>query len=140
MAPLPYPAGHPELAGTGMAGGNPGMIMAASKHPDEAFQFLQWVETLQPTLAFANAINNVPQLKAAVTSPQLDPNPSFRRFVQWAQGPKINVFPVISVQNELATEMTQIEDLVLHGKMTPTDGLNKLTKDIQSKLGGSSVP
>jgi multiple sugar transport system substrate-binding protein len=140
VAPLPYPAGHPELAGTGMAGGNPGMILAGSKHPDEAFQFLEWVETLPPTIAFANAINNVPQLRAAVSSPQLDPDPRFRTFVRWAQGPKIAVFPVISVQNQMATEMTQIEDKVLHGKMTAKEGLDKLTSDIQSQIGGSSVP
>ena len=140
VAPLPYAAGHPELAGTGMAGGNPGMIMAGSKHPDEAFQFLQWIETLQPTIAFANAINNVPQLRAAVNNPQLDPDPRYRTFVRWAQGPKIAVFPVISVQNELATELTQVEDKVLHGKMTAKDGLDQVTKDIQAKIGGSSVP
>jgi multiple sugar transport system substrate-binding protein len=140
VAPLPYPAGHPELAGSGMAGGNPGMIMAGSKHPAEAFQFLQWVETLQPTIAFANAINNVPQLKAAVNSPDLDPNPSFRTFVKWAQGPKITVFPVISVQNELAVELTQVEDKVLHGKMTAQAGLDQVTKDIQAKISGTAIP
>lgn len=140
VAPLPYPAGHPELLGSGMAGGNPGMIMAGSKHPDEAFQFLEWIETLQPTIAFANAINNVPQLRAAVDSPQLDPNPKFRTFVRWAQGSKIAVFPVISVQNQLATELAQIEDKVLHDKMSAKAGLDQLTKDIQSQISGNSVP
>ncbi len=140
VAPLPYPAGHPELLGTGMAGGNPGMILAGSKHPDQAFQFLEWIETLQPTIAFANAINNVPQLRAAVTSTDLDPDQNFRTFVRWAQGSKIAVFPVISVQNEFATEMIQIEDKVLHGKMDAKAGLDQLTKDIQARLSGNAIP
>lgn len=140
VAPLPYPAGHPELLGSGMAGGNPGMIMKGSKHPDEAWNFLRWIETLPPTMAFANAINNVPQLKAALSSPQLDSNPKYRQFVHYAFGPKVVVFPVTPVSSEFANELTQIEDLVVHGKMTPKAGLDKVTKDIQAKLGGNSVP
>jgi multiple sugar transport system substrate-binding protein len=140
VAPMPYSTAHPELAGTGMAGGNPGMIMAGSKHPDQAFAFLRWVETLPPTISFANTINNVPQLRAAVDSRQLDPNPKFRAFVSWAQSPKIAVFPVIAVQDELATELTQVEDKVLHGKMTAKAGLDQVTTDIQARMSGNGVP
>jgi hypothetical protein len=50
------------------------------------------------------------------------------------------VFPVTPVSSEFANELTQIEDLVVHGKMTPKAGLDKVTKDIQAKLGGNSVP
>lgn len=140
VAPLPYPAGHPELLGSGMAGGNPGTIMKGTKHPDEAWAFLRWVETVSPTVAFANAINNVPQLKAALQSPQLDPNPKYRQFVKYAFGPKVVVFPVNAVSSDYANEMVQIEDLVIHDKMSPKAGLDKLTSDIQAKLGGNSVP
>ena len=140
LAPIPYPAGHPEIANSGMAGGNPGMIMAGSKHPDEAWQFLRWVETLAPTVAFANAIDNVPQLRAAVDAPALDPNARFRTFVRYAQGPRIAVFPVIPISNELATGMTQMESLVLHDKISPKEGLRKLNADMQAKLGGNAVP
>ena len=73
VAPLPHPANRPDLANYGMVGGNPGTIMKGTKHPNEAWQFLSYMETLGPTMSFANAIENVPQLTAALTSPQPQP-------------------------------------------------------------------
>lgn len=133
-APLPYPSNRPDLAGTGVAGGNPGTLMKGSKHPQEAFKFMTYMESVGPTVAFANAIHNVPQLYAALKSPKLDPNPHYRAFVQYAQGPKVTSFPVIPVSANFADDLTRYESLVVHGKMSPQDGLNKVTSDIQQKL------
>jgi multiple sugar transport system substrate-binding protein len=132
--PLPYPSNRPDLANTGVAGGNPGTLMKGSKHPLEAFKFMEYMESLGPTVAFANAIHNVPQLYAALTSRTLDPNPHYRAFVKYAQGPKVTAFPVIPVSADFADELGQVEALVVHGKMSPQDGLNKVTTDVQQKL------
>ena len=132
--PLPYPANRPDLANSGMAGGNPGTIMKGSKHPLEAFKFLTYMESVGPTVAFANAIHNVPQLFVALKSPKLDRNAHYRAFVKYAQGPKIRSFPVLPVSADYADQLTRIEDLVVHGKMSPQAGLNKVTTVIQQKL------
>ena len=132
--PLPHPANRPDLANAGMAGGNPGTIMKGSKHPAEAFKFLMYMETVGPTVEFANTINNVPQLYDAITSPKLDPNPHYRAFVRYASGKNIKYFPVLPVSADYADQLTRIEDLVLHGKMTPQQGLNKVTAVVQTKL------
>jgi multiple sugar transport system substrate-binding protein len=131
---LPYPANRPDLAGTGVAGGNPGTLMKGSKHSLEAFKFMEYMESVGPTVDFANAIHNVPQLFAALGSPKLDSNPHYRAFVKYSQGPKVTAFPVIPVSADFADELTRYEALVVHGKMTPTDGLNKVTTDVQQKL------
>ena len=132
--PLPYPAAHPELAGTGVAGGNPGTLMKGSKNPLAAFKFMEYMESVGPTVAFADAIHNVPQLYAALSSPDLDPNPHFRAFVKYAQGPKVTAFPVIPVSANFADELTRYEALVVHGKMSPQAGLDKVTSDVQKLL------
>lgn len=132
--PLPYPAAHPELAGTGVAGGNPGTLMKGSKHSLEAFKFMEYMESLGPTVDFANAIHNVPQLYAALTSPKLDTNPHYRAFVKYSQGPKVTAFPVIPVSANFADELTRIEALVVHGKMSAQDGLNQATANVQKLL------
>jgi multiple sugar transport system substrate-binding protein len=134
VAPLPHPANRPDLANYGMVGGNPGTIMKGTKHPAEAWQFLSYMETLGPTLQFANAIENVPQLTAALNSPQLNPEPHYRVFVKYAQGPHIAVFPVSPVSSDYASELTSVESQVLHGKMTAKQGLDKVTSDLQTKL------
>jgi multiple sugar transport system substrate-binding protein len=132
--PLPHPANRPDLANSGLAGGNPGMILKGSKHPDAAFKFLMYMETVGPTVAFANAINNVPQLYDAITSPKLDPNPHYRAFVRYASGKNITHFPVLPVSSDYADQLTRIEQLVIHGKMTPQQGLDKVTSVVQTKL------
>lgn len=132
--PLPYPAKRPDLANSGMAGGNPGTIMKGTKHPLEAFKFLEYMESVGPTVDFANAIHNVPQLYAALKSPKLDPNPHYRAFVQYAQGPKVTSFPVLPVSADYAAELTRNEDLVVHGKMSPQAGLDRVTTVVQQKL------
>jgi multiple sugar transport system substrate-binding protein len=131
---LPYPANRPDLAGTGIAGGNPGTLMKGSKHPQEAFKFMQYMESVGPTVDFANAIHNVPQLFAALKSPKLDPNPHYRAFVKYSQGPKVGAFPVIPVSADFADQLTRNESLVVHGKLSPQDGLNKVTSVVQQKL------
>lgn len=134
VAPLPHPANRPDLANYGMVGGNPGTIMKGTKHPAEAWAFLSYVEGLGPTIEFANALYNVPQLIAASTSSQLNPEPHYRAFVRYAQGLHIAAFPVTPVSSDYANSMTAIEGLVLHGKMSPKQGLDKLTTDLQTKL------
>jgi multiple sugar transport system substrate-binding protein len=134
VAPLPHPANRPDLANYGMVGGNPGTIMKGSKNPDAAWQFLSYVEGLGPTMSFAYAMENVPQLIAGLNSPKLNPEPHYRVFVKYAQGPHISAFPVIPVSSDYASELTSIEQLVLHGKMTAKAGLDKVTSDLQTKL------
>jgi multiple sugar transport system substrate-binding protein len=134
VAALPHPANRPDLANYGMVGGNPGTIMKGTKHPAEAWQFLSYMQTLGPTMSFAYAIQNVPQLIAGANSPQLNPEPHYRVFVKYAQGPHIAAFPVSPVSSDYANSLTSIESLVLHGKMTAKQGLDKVTKDLQTKL------
>jgi multiple sugar transport system substrate-binding protein len=131
---LPYPAASPSLAGTGVAGGNPGTLMKGSKNPDAAFKFMEYMESVGPTVDFANAIHNVPQLFAALKSPKLDTNTHYRAFVKYAQGPKVTSFPVLPVSADYADQLGQVEALVVHGKMSPRDGLNQVTNTVQQKL------
>jgi multiple sugar transport system substrate-binding protein len=117
-----------------MVGGNPGTIMNGTKHPAEAWAFLSYMETPNPTLSFANAIENVPQLAALGTSPKLNPEPHYRVFVKYAQGPHIVAFPVTSISTAYANSLTTAEGLVLHGKMTAKQALDKVTSDLQTQL------
>jgi hypothetical protein len=92
------------------------------------------MESVGPTVDFANAIHNVPQLFAALKSPKLDTNTHYRAFVKYAQGPKVTSFPVLPVSADYADQLGQVEALVVHGKMSPQDGLNQVTNTVQQKL------
>ena len=133
-APLPYPAAHPELAGSGVDFGNPTMIVKGTKNPLAAFKVLQYMQSVHPLVEFANVVRNVPQIYAALQSPNLTTDPRFRRFIKWAQGPKITVFPVLPVSAAYMTALVRYETLVVHGKMSAKAALDKVTSDMQTQL------
>ena len=136
--PLPYPAGHPELANAGEAGGNMGVIFKKAPHPAEAAKFLTWIQNTEPTVAFANVLNNVPQTKAALTAPNLDPNPLFRTYVRYSGTARVAIFPNLPVSGQYLAELITVEQQVLHGKMSAKQGLDKVTHDIQTLLDQQS--
>jgi multiple sugar transport system substrate-binding protein len=132
--PLPYPAGHPELANSGVDYGNPAMIMKGTKNPEAAFKVLEYMTSVGPTVSLANVVRNVPQIYAALQSPNLAKDPVYRRFIAYAQGPRMTAFPVLPVSAAYQNELGQYEDLALHGKMTAQAALDKVTKDMQTQL------
>jgi len=138
VAPLPYPAARPQLANSGMINGNMGYVMRKAAHPDEAFKFLMWVQGNEPTVRFANVLNNVPQTRSAIQSARLDPNPYFRAFVRYAGSAHLEAFPNVSVASEYAAQLTAVEDKVVHGQMSPQEGLDKVTHDLQALLDQKS--
>ena len=133
-APPPYPAAHPELAGSGVDFGNPTMIIKRTKNPLAAFKVPQYMQSVQPLVAFANIVRNVPQINSVLQSPNLTPDPRFRRFITWAQGSKITVFPPLPVSAAYMNELVRYETLVIHGKMSAQAALDKVTSDIQAQL------
>jgi multiple sugar transport system substrate-binding protein len=133
-APLPYPAAHPDLAGSGVDFGNPTMIIKGTKNPLAAFKVLEYMQSVQPLVAFANIVRNVPQINTALQSPNLTTDARFRRFIKWAQGPKITVFPVLPVSAAYMNDLVRYENLAVHGKMTAQAALNKVTSDMQTQL------
>jgi len=134
VTPLPYPSAHPALANTAESGGNMGFIMRKAAHPDEAFKYLMWIQNVDPTVRFANVLNNVPQVITALNNSKLDPNPYYRTFVHFAGVAHIQIFPNLPISSEYAAELSTIEDKVIHGGMTPRAGLDKVTQDMQTLL------
>lgn len=134
VAPMPYPAGHPELANSGADYGNPTMIMKSTKNPDAAFKVLMYLQSVDSAVSFASYIRNVPQMYAALKSPKLASDPRYRRFIAYAQGPKMTAFPVLPVSANYLTDLIRYEDLAIHGKISAQDALTKVTSDIQTQL------
>ncbi|MGH2346409.1 MAG: extracellular solute-binding protein, partial [Chloroflexota bacterium] len=138
VTPLPVPASRGNV-NVAEAGGNMGFILRKAPHPDQAFQYLMWIQNVDPTVRFANVLNNVPQITAALSSNALDPNPFYRTFVHQAGTAQIQIFPNLPVSAQYAAELATYEDKVIHGRMSPKAGLDKVTKDIQTLLDGQSA-
>lgn len=137
VAPMPYPAGHPELANSGADYGNPTVMMRSTKNPDAAFKVLMYMQTVSSAVKFANVIRNVPQMFGALKSPDLAPDPVYRRFIQYAQGSRMTAFPVLPISADYLNDLIRYEDLAIHGKISAQAALNKVTSDMQTRLDGA---
>lgn len=94
VAPLPVPDDQRDTYGRGYLTGTVAGIAHSSKHQNAAFELLRFLTTdTGQVVDFANAIHNVPSTFAALTSPRLDADPSFRQFIKIAQNPYSQAIP-----------------------------------------------
>ncbi len=137
VAPIPPPASHPEQAQTTWIGGNVFCIPTDSKHPREAAEFLAWMQSPEAQTAFAHDMNNVPNIRAALQSPQLRTGAAFRqqfgKFLDLADSPNATYFPAMPSASLYMSEMSSATDKVLYGEQTPEQALHEVKSRIQKE-------
>ncbi|MFI1676900.1 ABC transporter substrate-binding protein [Streptomyces sp. NPDC020607] len=81
VAPLPVPDDQAETYGRGFITGTVAGIAHSSKHQNAAWELVRFLTAdTKQVVNFANAIHNVPSTYAALKSPDLDADPTFRTF------------------------------------------------------------
>ncbi|MFI7384719.1 extracellular solute-binding protein [Streptomyces sp. NPDC049813] len=94
VAPLPVPDDKAETYGRGYLTGTVAGIAHSSKHQNAAWELVRFLTAdTDQVVRFANAIHNVPSTKAALKSPELDVDPSFRTFLDIAKNKYSQVMP-----------------------------------------------
>ncbi|WP_420033690.1 ABC transporter substrate-binding protein [Streptomyces sp. cg28] len=94
VAPLPVPDDQVEKYGRGYLTGTVAGIAHSSKHQNAAWELLKFLTAdTDQVVKFGNAIHNVPSTKAALTSPKLDADPTFRTFLDIAKNKYSQVMP-----------------------------------------------
>ena len=127
VAALPPPAAHPERAGTTVIGGNVFCIPADSHHPNEARDFLVWMQSAEAQTQFAHDMNNVPNMRTALHSPTLRAGAPFRRqygkFCDLADSPNAAYFPALPAASLYMSQLNNAADKTLYGELSPTQAL-----------------
>ncbi|WP_369215302.1 extracellular solute-binding protein [Streptomyces flavofungini] len=81
VAPLPVPDDQADTYGRGFITGTVAGIAHSSKHQNAAWELVRFLTAdTKQVVEFANAIHNVPSTFAALDSPDLDADPTFRTF------------------------------------------------------------
>ncbi|MZD06099.1 extracellular solute-binding protein [Streptomyces sp. SID5785] len=94
VAPLPVPDDRAETYGRGYLTGTVAGIAHSSKHQNAAWELVRFLTAdTDQVVRFANAIHNVPSTLAALKSPKLDADPSFRTFLDIAKNKYSQVLP-----------------------------------------------
>jgi multiple sugar transport system substrate-binding protein len=134
VAAVPYDAAHPQRKGATLIAVNLLSIPSEAKHPAQAWQFLQWLQRPEVQVRFAQALNNVPNIRAALDDPALTTGSvrrqNFGTFCRIAQNPNARGFPVTSVSQFYQDELGRATEFVLYGTKDPGRAL----ADVQAKV------
>jgi ABC-type glycerol-3-phosphate transport system substrate-binding protein len=128
IAPFPTRRDTPQLRVPTQIGGNPACIPRGSRHPDAAWTFLAWMQTREAQIAFAQAINNVPNIRSLLTEPDLVAGSKrkqmYGKVLRIAGSPNARAFPTLPVSNFYMKEINNARDFVIHGAKTPEQALH----------------
>ncbi|MGW6055699.1 ABC transporter substrate-binding protein [Streptomyces sp. NPDC055189] len=94
VAPLPVPDDQADTYGRGFITGTVAGIAHSSKHQNAAWELVRFLTAdTKQVVNFANAIHNVPSTFAALKSPDLDADPTFRTFFDILQSKHSKALP-----------------------------------------------
>ncbi len=162
IGPWPYPDKYPELKGRAYFGGNFVCMPTGSKHPREAWRFMEWMHTEKAQVVFADKMQGCPDIKAIaqrmVPTPEevqranrifVDPSLPFdeqQRLAdpirqvrygtacQIALSPRWAVFPPLPVNILYKRELLAAFQYAERGTKTPEQALKDCQRRVQAAL------
>jgi multiple sugar transport system substrate-binding protein len=134
VAPLPYPEGHPERAGTNLVQGTVVVIPSGVKNPEASGKLLAWMMSPEIVAEEMVANFNLPSSKKAAEDPRFHENEKFDKFMELANSPNAVSAIFSAIHGELLTELELIEEQVLHTGADPEPLLQAAQEKLQTML------
>lgn len=132
IVPIPYPDGHPELSKGGQIQSGMLYISKASKHKDEAFEFINWLTSDEPNIEFCTAKGSLPATLSAINNPKFaKAAPELVPFIQIVKGGHAKALPAVPFTKEYVNELNVQEQRAYDGEITPEEALNNVASKIQ---------
>jgi multiple sugar transport system substrate-binding protein len=136
-APLPVPDNQPELYGRGYLTGTVIGVAQSSKRQNAAWELVKYLAAdTNQVVSLANAIHNVPSTYAALKSPKLDADPSFRTFVAIAQNPNSTAMPA-SING--GQYVTTFADLAYNAEAGKIHNLDKKLRELDKQIDADDL-
>ncbi len=133
VAPLPAPAGKPELAGGGEVSSSTFFIAKSAKNKEGAWAFLSWLMSKETMVKMNKDFGSLPARSSLYDDPSLQSIPDFQAFAEAAKSPNLKSFPAISVQAEYNKVIADEFELAANGKKSAEDAL-KAAEEKSQKL------
>jgi multiple sugar transport system substrate-binding protein len=134
-APFPAPADRPDLRGAANADADNLVIPAGSKHPQEAWEFIRYVQSqaVMERLCLGQRKHS-PLRQVSDEFWAEHPNPYIRLFSELGSLPSAWAAPQTGVWNEYAREMNSVASKIQSLSVTPEDGLRQVQDTMQRSL------
>jgi ABC-type glycerol-3-phosphate transport system substrate-binding protein len=134
-APFPAPSDRPDLRGTANAEADNLVIPAASKHPEEAWEFIKYVQS-QPVMEklCLGQRKHSPLQQVSDEFWAKHPNPHIRLFAELGSLPHAWAAPKTGVWNEYNRELNAVANRIQSLDVTPEAGLRQVQDTLQRSL------
>ncbi len=100
VAPIPYPAEHPELARGGQVQASTFYIASNAKNKDGAWDFMSWLLDTKQMATLSAQMGWTPARISALEDPALSDVTDFAAFTEQAKSPNLTIFPAFDGQQE----------------------------------------
>lgn len=127
-APLPYPDGHPELAGSGLLDSSVFFISKTAKNKDGAWAFLSWLYDGPQMLKFCAKMSNLPSRKSIMSDPQIMAIVDADTFSKQVLSPNMQILPLTPKFTEFSTAFNAEVELAVNLKK-PAEAALKAAAD-----------
>lgn len=134
VAPPPYADGHPEWKNSTWIDGGINVIPTGAAHPNEAYQFINFMNTTQVNVALNVALGGRSPLKSGDALQAKQGNACVKYFSNLMQTARAFPWPITAVSTDLLNDVGTAEDVVLRGKDTPLHALTQIQQQLQSEL------
>jgi len=123
VAPLPYPAAKPELAGTTQVTTSTLFIPKNAKHPKEAWTFMKYLLDKKSMLAFTLALGNLPARTSMVDDPGYAELPNFTAWLTAMKSANAKSLASGPVAAQYAADLGTAFDDLAQLRKSPADAL-----------------
>lgn len=136
IAPLPYPDDRPDLKYSSLI--EPGMLFVAAntKHPREAWKFLEYLESAEQTVRICAGKGSLPHLRTVLTDSRLwtGTAPGMKEFVWYLHSPNMRTFPNLTITSQYMSAIWTELQGVFSGQQTPEAAMRRVKEQIQPLL------
>jgi ABC-type glycerol-3-phosphate transport system substrate-binding protein len=138
LAAIPPPASHPENRGRVVFGADDFCIPAESRHSEEAWAFLVWLQSYEAQVLFSRAINNIPNYRPALSAPELREGAAYRRrfasLMDLAARARPAYIPALPVTGFYMNQLNTALDKIAYGEKRPEQALAEVRRRVQREL------
>jgi len=133
-APFPYPADRPDLACTTVNECDTLVIPKDARHPDEAFEFINYVQKRGMEKLCMGQGKHTPLRHVSDEFWARHPHPYVRLFYDLAFSPNSRSTGRLAFWNQFHDEMNAAFDAVWTGQMTPERALGAVQERMQERM------
>jgi multiple sugar transport system substrate-binding protein len=118
IAPYPYDENHPDRKGAGTVDTSTFYIPKGAKHPDQAWEFINWFMQPENIAEFDAGIGNLTPVLKAIDSPLFKDVAGLKEFLEASKNPNLVSFPASPYMSQYMNEIGVAFNDVREGKIS----------------------